>query len=128
MTSKQRAFVEAFLGPAKGNATKAALIVGCPRRGASTTAWRWLRKAEIQAAISAKVSKREKHSELSNEQIDKLLVSMAQDGTEQGYTRLGALRELNRTRGRHSIKHVVEGTLTIEDYIEASRRPEAAEK
>jgi len=122
ITQRQRDFVDAFLGPAKGNASKAAILVGYTKKSAGTIAWRLLKKVEVQAAINAKLAKREKLVDMSNAQIDALLIKMAQDDREQGPTRLGALRELDKVRGRHSMTHIFKGRLTLEQAIEAASK------
>ena len=53
LTYKQRAFVNAYLGEARGNATKAAQIAGY--KSPMQEGYRQLRKAEISAEISARL-------------------------------------------------------------------------
>jgi hypothetical protein len=56
LTYKQRRFVDAYVGEAKGNGTRAAIIVGYAEKGARVEAHRLLTNANIQAAIKERVS------------------------------------------------------------------------
>ena len=51
LSEKERRFVEAFMGKAGGNGTKAALLAGYAANGAAVQSTRLLRKAKIQAAM-----------------------------------------------------------------------------
>jgi hypothetical protein len=55
LSERERRFVEAFMGPAKGNGAAAARIAGYANRSARVTASRLLTKANIRRAIEARV-------------------------------------------------------------------------
>lgn len=57
ITEKQRRFVDAYMGEAKGNGTEAARVAGYDGSDAvlATTAWRLLRKAEIRRALDVRM-------------------------------------------------------------------------
>ena len=57
MNPQQRAFVNAYLGEAKGNGTKAAIIAGYSERTASVIASQLLRKPAIKAAVTKALDK-----------------------------------------------------------------------
>ncbi len=54
LTLRQRRFVDAYVGEAKGNASAAARMAGYSK--AMQEGWRLLRNAEIQTAIKARVN------------------------------------------------------------------------
>lgn len=120
LTERQRLFVVALLGEAQGNATRAAQKAGCTRQSAATMAWKWLRKVKVQQAIAERVARREKRTNVTNDEIDQFLVGiMDNDGSDEK-NRISAAKELNRTRGRHSMKHVVEAGATLQQLLAAS--------
>ena len=53
LTAKEHAFVAAYLGEARGNATKAAEIAGYSPKTAYSAGGRLLKDVEVQAAIQA---------------------------------------------------------------------------
>ena len=57
LTERERRFVEAFMGPAAGNATDAAKRAGYAKGSAAVTASRLLRKANVQDAIKERAEK-----------------------------------------------------------------------
>lgn len=123
LTEKERLFCEAFIGRARGNATKAAQLAGYGRNAASaaTLAWRLLRKVEVQRAIIATNAKRTHRALLDADQTDRILSSIADDDTADMHARIRAIGELNKVRGRHSIKHIVDGHVTLEMLLAESR-------
>lgn len=51
LTERERRFVEAFMGPAAGNATKAAELAGYSKKSASRIGYRLSRKVQVRKAI-----------------------------------------------------------------------------
>lgn len=51
MTGRQRLFARSLAADPLGNATKAALIAGCPQKSARQTASKWLQKPDVQAEL-----------------------------------------------------------------------------
>lgn len=56
LTFKEQGFVDAYVGVARGNGTKAAVMAGYSQKTAAEIAYENLRKPHIQAAISKRVS------------------------------------------------------------------------
>jgi len=123
LSAKKQAFVDAFLGKARGNATQAAKLAGYSPRTARQIGHRLLTKVDIHEAVSMRVKRREAQTDLTNEYIDAQVRKLAERGRDEK-TRLGAWKELNKVRGRHSI-HVNVREKTWEDLVEASRKQDA---
>jgi hypothetical protein len=82
LTFKQRAFVKAFVGPAAGNATKAAAMAGYSdsnRNVLAVTGWETLRKPNVQRAISRAVAEREGGPEWTRAGVVEIARSSASD-------------------------------------------------
>jgi len=103
LTARQRIFVDAFLGVSRGNATDAARRAGCKGNTARVTSVRWLAKANVQKAIAERRTKRELATEITNERLDAILINMAEDELLEPRDRRGAVAELNKVKGRHSL-------------------------
>ena len=103
LTEKQRLFIEALLGQAKGNATKAAKMAGVPAKSAAVMGARWLRKVHIQRALTKRLQRREARTDITNERIDNELALIGFSKVEASKDKTAALKELNKVRGRHSI-------------------------
>ena len=93
-SEKQRTFVEAFLGEAKGNGSKAARIAGyaCPKQQATEN----LSKPYIQEAIERYRESLPKR--LSPEDIHDLWAQIANDPDEATGNRIKALRDAARSQ------------------------------
>jgi phage terminase small subunit len=122
LTAKQRLFVQAFLGPAMGNATKAALMAGVPKTSASTMGYKWLRKGQVQRALVQRQEREERREILSADERDRILSTMADDQQRDDVVRQRAIDLLNKCEGRYSITHVLKGRTTVEHVIALSRR------
>jgi phage terminase small subunit len=118
---KERCFVDAYLGTAAGNGTKAAVQAGYARKSGRVTASRLLTKANIRAAIDARVAMHEAKGIASAEERDAILSRVARDETTDWRDRIAAVKELNKCSGRHSIRHVQDVTETLADIIARSR-------
>jgi phage terminase small subunit len=120
LSPKERAFVLAYTGAARGNATQAAILAGYSKRSAAEMGSRTLRKVNVAAAL-AKLAKRDEQkaerARLSHARRDEILEDIALDPTAPAKDRRGAIAELNRVDGRHSVRHVHEGTLSLEDVL-----------
>jgi phage terminase small subunit len=66
---KRKAFIRAYLGSAKGNATEAAKIAGYSEKTAYSQGSRLLKDAEVQKAIQKHVSKVDISTERSLERV-----------------------------------------------------------
>jgi len=121
LTEKHKRFVEAYCGPAAGNATKAAEIAGVPHRSASTMGARWLGKVWIQKAIADRQDRREKKSIADADERDEILTKIARRGSAASKDRIAAVKELNKVSGRHTLNVHHSGTLTLEQLLTESR-------
>jgi hypothetical protein len=82
LTFKQRAFVKAFVGPAAGNATKAAAMAGYSdsnRNVLAVTGWETLRKPNVQRAIARAMAEREGGPEWTRAGVVEIARSSASD-------------------------------------------------
>ena len=104
---RQRRFVEAYLGPAAGNGTKAARLAGYFGNEAAlaVTAARLLRIAKIQKFLSP----RHVSSDLimNREEMEATLSRMARSDESPG-VRLRAMEQLAKIQGLHLERHQVE--------------------
>lgn len=124
LTEKERRFVEAFMGEAAGNGTQAALLAGYTknRGSARTLAARVLAKVRVQQAIVARAQKREQTSILTAQERDEMLSRIARREEEvKPFVAKQAVAELNKCEGRHSMKLIHSGKLTLEQAIEKAR-------
>jgi len=122
LSEKERAFVRAYTGPAKGVGTVAAKMAGYSHKGASVRAVELLARRSVRVEIQRLRAMAVQRAVATNEQIDLVLSGLLKHPDWKA--RAVAARELNKTRGRHSVKHMVEGTLTLEQAIAASRMEE----
>jgi phage terminase small subunit len=123
LTLKERRFVDAYLGSAAGNATKAAQYAGYAVSSSDVTASRLLGKARIRAVIDRRQAALEEKGIASAEERDLLLSRVIRDETIDVAHRINAIKELNRCTGRHSIKHLHKARLTLEEALERSMQP-----
>lgn len=121
LSAKERMFVTAFMGAAKGNATRAARLAGYGKNDhtASTLGARLLGKVGVKAAIAERQAQAEQSSILTNDEIDRRLTELSLG--EDGFVALGAVREMNKCRGRHSSTLRIQ---SLEDAIIATEAPE----
>ena len=86
------------------------------------TASRLLAKANIGAAVQARVSSKTSKATLTAQERDEMLSAIA-CGTEQEVRdRIRAIVELNKCSWRHSIKHLHDGRLTLQQGLGDSRK------
>lgn len=123
LSERERRFVDAFMGPAKGNASKAATLAGYSAKASRQISSRLLTKANIQGAIAARAQKREAKTIADATERDTILSTIARQPDTDVHARIGAIKELNKCSGRHSIKHVLDVTEKVSDIIANSRAP-----
>ena len=122
LTARQRIFVDAFLGVSKGNATDAARRAGCKGNTARVTSVRWLAKTSVQQAIAQRREKRELQTDITNAELDAILIDIATDELEDSRNKIAAVRELDKCRGRHSVNVNLRATVTIAERLGALRK------
>lgn len=104
MNARERAFVDAYCGDYRGNATLAARAAGYAEKSARVTGCRLLTKANIQAAIAKRDEARKKASIAEADELDEMLTTLSRSGDP--LHRLKAINELNKVKGRHVTKVV----------------------
>jgi hypothetical protein len=115
LTLKEQRFIDAYVGSASGNGTKAVLQAGYTtnRGSAKTLATRLLTKAHIRVAVNERTYRATADSIASAEERDRMLTAIARNTTAEPSVRIRAIAELNRCTGRHSLRHFHSGELTL---------------
>lgn len=123
LTAKEQLFVDFFLGECKANGTEAAFLAGFgkTRKSAGELASRLLKKVKIQRAVHKALNRVQRQQIINADRRDELLSDIAEKVTEDVFARIRAISELNKCTGRHSIKHLHSGKLTLEQVLAASR-------
>jgi hypothetical protein len=111
LTIRERAFVSAFLGPARGNATQAALLAGYSPKTAGTIGSQNLQKLEIAKAVEKAIARGERAAIANAAECDELATGFLRNPFLSVKERMRAMAELNKVSGRHVLKHKVELTL-----------------
>lgn len=124
LTAREAAFVRHFRGKARGNATQAAILAGYAKNSARITACRLLAKANISAELSKAIAGDAKTERAGAEERDRLCSAFVRDPKLPVADRLSALKELNKVDGRHTVRHQIEGKVTLEQALAASREDE----
>ncbi|MCR4375479.1 MAG: terminase small subunit [Acidobacteria bacterium] len=120
LTQREFAFVTAFLGPARGNATEAAALAGYARtrKAQGEEGYRLLKKPHIQRAIVARRTIVERKAIADADEVDTTVTRILRSPAETTRDRLRAAGELNKVMGRHSVTHHVQGRLSLEDALD----------
>lgn len=111
LTVRERAFVSAFLGPARGNATQAALLAGYSPKTAGSTGSENLQKPEIAKFIEKGIARVERAAIATADECDEMASGFLRNPFLSVKERMRAMAELNKVAGRHVLKHKVELTL-----------------
>jgi len=77
MTERQRTFARFYAADPLGNKTQAAIKAGCPAVSAPTTAYKWLKKAEVQAEIARFRQQTETKLDISAEKVIQKIAEVA---------------------------------------------------
>lgn len=124
-------FIDAYLGSAAGNGTEAARAAGYAGNAKvlGVQSSRLLKRASIRKAIEGRQAKRTEKGILAADDRDIILSAIARGENALGgktlvsdQVRIRAIAELNKCSGRHSIKHVLDGRLTLEQALTQSRK------
>jgi phage terminase small subunit len=127
LTEQEERFVRAYvLGKpgVAGNGTKAAQAAGYSPRSATMQGSRLIRRANVQRAIHAMKLQRVKQEVATAQERDLVASTILRNPHEESYVRLLAIKELNKVEGRHSVKLIHEGTLTLEQALAATKHPD----
>lgn len=121
INEKERAFVAAFMGPARGNGSKAAIMAGYAPKSARVTASRLLTKANIQRALVARQNRATSRSIATADERDRVLSEILRSEKDRDpFVAIRAVSELNKCEGRHSSTINHKGKLTLEAVLTES--------
>ena len=124
LNPRERRFVDAYLGGAGGNATRAAREAGYS--GSSEVlkvqGSRLLTRANVRAAIDQHLTRDARSQVLAADERDILLSQIARSTAVPAAERIRAISELNKCTGRHAVRHLQPGRITLEQALEASRK------
>ena len=114
LTEKQRRFVEAYVGPAKGNGSEAARMAGYKAKDAhaySVVADRLLASVGIRRAVDDVLAKTRRASIADIVEIHETLTEVLRDSSVSAGDRTRAGVELAKMRGQYApTRHEVEMT------------------
>lgn len=123
LNPRERRFMDAYLGAARGNATKAARIAGYTGSAEvlKVQGSRLLTKANVRRAMDEHLARDSRADVLAADERDILLSQIARSTSVPVHERIRAISELNKCTGRHSIRHLQPRRMTLEEAMEASR-------
>lgn len=127
LTVRERAFVTAYLGPARGNGKQAALLAGYAPKNAAIQASQLLTRLNVRNALEKALEKVERAAIADAVERDELLTGILRNPFLESKTRMRAIAELNKVEGRHIARHKIEGKLTLEVSLGLSRELDAGE-
>jgi len=107
-----------------GNGKKAALSAGYAAGSAAVTASRLLTRANVLAAVEEARKSLDLAAIADAQEIDTRMTSILRDTDEPAFIRVQAAKELNKVMGRHSIKHLHTGKLTLEQALAMTKHPD----
>lgn len=116
LTEKQRRFVDAFMGAAKGNATEAARIAGYKGTPGAlhVTATRTLSNAKVHAAIAERRKAEADTAIMDRQGLQQFFHTMASDDDKRPGDRLKAAELLGKMTGEFLNRLDVSGSVTAE--------------
>lgn len=120
LNARERSFVTAYRGKAAGNGARAAVLAGYARGSAKVTASRLLTRANVQAELRTRILASERLEKADADERDRILTGFARDAKTHKDVRISAIKELNKVDGRHTMRHQIEGKVTIEHALTAS--------
>ena len=121
-TERLQAFAAYYVGPARGNGTRAAILAGVPPAGAKVWASRALTRPNVRALLEAHSARRDKAVIADADERDAVLTAILRDERRRPTDRIRAISELNKATGRHSMTHHLKGRATLEQLVAGSRR------
>jgi phage terminase small subunit len=103
MNTKQHAFVNAYLGEANGNGTKAAITAGYSERTATVIASQLLRHPAVQAELERRLKKADLRTDAILQRLAKIVHSEPEKVT--GADIIGASKVILQVNGALSDRH-----------------------
>lgn len=121
LTERERRFIEAYMGKAAGNGTKAAILAGYSPKTAAQQAHENLRKPKIAAAVQQRVAA---DPDVANrERRQRFWTAVMDDVTVSWRDRLRASELLGRTQGDLAERHQVEHRFDPVEYLASLTPP-----
>jgi phage terminase small subunit len=120
VNAREKAFINAYCGKCLGNASASAIAAGYSKKTSRQQGARLLTKANIKAAIAKRQDRAEQSAIADADERDRILSEIAR-GPGKPIEQILAIKELNKCAGRHSSTVNVNGRLTLEDALAASR-------
>lgn len=94
LSERERRFIEAYLGAAEGNATKAAVLAGYSEKSARRIGTRLSAKVHIQAAIAERQVKRADQADIDAVRVLKELARIGLSDPRELFTEQGELKPI----------------------------------
>jgi phage terminase small subunit len=117
LSERQRLFVEAYMGEAKGNATQAAVLAGYAESGAAEQGRRLLRNDDVREAIDSRAEGDPRV--MGREELQRFWTSVARGEEEDAKMadRLKASEYLGKTKALFVTKHEHRGVAGVTLYL-----------
>lgn len=116
LTPMQKRFVMAYAG----NATAAAKAAGCSDRTASNSGSRWMRNAQVVAAIRARETKEARPTIADRAERQAFWSDTMRDTAKRDEVRLKASELLGRSVADFTERHEIKGEFTLLDLVRES--------
>jgi phage terminase small subunit len=113
LSERERRFIDAYIGEACGNATKAATIAGYSGQNARQQASRLLTKANIRAALADRQQSLIKATIADAAERREFLTRLMRNTELDPRDRLKACDQLNRLAGEYSEKREYSGAVQV---------------
>lgn len=125
LSERERRFVEAYMGPAAGNATKAAVLAGYSPRTARQAGHRMSTKVNIREAIAARQA--EDPNVMTHEELQGFWSSLVRDRELPIADRLKAADSLAKSLAMFVHRVQADRGATLEEILAESRRLDEVE-
>lgn len=124
LSDQKKRFVEAFMGPARGNATHAAKLAGYSPKTAKQQGSRLLTSVDVAREVAGYQKARARTGIADAIERDEILtkISRLPITRANNHAISVAIKELNKCSGRHSMKHVLDVGKTLADLVAGSRK------
>lgn len=113
MTEKKRRFVDAFMGQAEGNATKAALLAGYSKSTAETQGTRLLADVEICRELDTRRDALKTAAIADAKERREVLTAILRSGNAEPRDRIRAIDVANKMDGVYIEKHEHSGAVQV---------------
>lgn len=117
LTTRERAFVTALLGPARGNATQAAILAGYSSKTAGVQGSQLLNRLNIQNAVDKGLERVARSSIADKVERDELATGIMRNPFLSPKERLRAMDTLNKVDGRYVKRHEHDHKGRVEHWL-----------